>query len=121
MAGWVGCRTVYYAILPPSPGTELPHMQIGPMLAALPELLPLSWKYDRAGVSRVQARKIIRSLAPGAVVPQAGWEICLVAEAAKDGFWVLDIHLVNQASPRNLEFILGMTSCKSPLYLELRW
>lgn len=98
-------------------------MNIGPMLQALPELLPLPWQPGGfCAVSRVQAHEIVARLAPGAVPPKPGWEVLLREEATRDGFWRTELWLENRADPRNLEWIMGLApGGHSPLVLKLTW
>lgn len=100
-----------------------PTMNIGPMLEALPELLPLPWKHDTAELSRQRAAALIRRFCPGARIPLPGWELLLVEDgsAGRHAGWRLQLWLVNQAVPNNLEFVMGLGIAKTPLYLELRW
>ncbi len=98
-------------------------MDIGPMLQALPELLPLPWQPGGfCAVSRTQARQIAGRLAPGSRLPKPGWEVLLCEEATRDGFWRTELWLENRADPNNLEWIMGMApGGRSPLLLTLSW
>ena len=87
------------------------------------ELLSLPWQPSGyCPVNRRQAHQIVRHLAPGSRLPKPGWEVLLWEETTRDGFWRTELWLENQASPRNLEWIMGMApGGRSPLVLKLTW